>query len=167
MTVLQALDRYYERMAARGEAEAPGYSREKIGFAIVLSADGEPIQTLDLRQAAGRRMIPRLLEVPAAVRRTVAILPNLLWDKTAYVLGRTAGEGRRTAEEHAAFKVANLGLLQGANDEGLVALRRFLEGWSPERFDAPPSRPGCWTPTSCSGSTVNTASSTSGRRPNG
>ena len=74
MTVLQALDRYYGRMAARGEAEAPGYSREKIGFAIVLSADGEPIQTLDLRQAAGRRMIPRLLEVPAAVRRTVAIL---------------------------------------------------------------------------------------------
>jgi CRISPR-associated protein Csd1 len=142
MTVLQALDRYYGRMAARGEAEAPGYSREKIGFAIVLSADGEPIQTLDLRQAAGRRMIPRMLEVPAAVKRASNILPNLFWDKTAYVLGRTAGEGRRTAEEHAAFKVANLGLLQGANDEGLVALRRFLEGWSPERFDAPPFATG-------------------------
>jgi CRISPR-associated protein Csd1 len=142
MTVLQALDRYYGRMAARGEAEAPGYSRGKIGFAIVLSADGEPIQTLDLRQAAGRRMIPRMLEVPAAVKRASNILPNLFWDKTAYVLGRTAGEGRRTAEEHAAFKVANLGLLQGANDEGLVALRRFLEGWSPERFDAPPFATG-------------------------
>ena len=38
MTVLQALDRYYDRMAARNEAEAPGYSREKIGFAIALSA---------------------------------------------------------------------------------------------------------------------------------
>ena len=39
MTVLQALDRYYDRMAARNEAEAPGYSREKISFAIVLSAE--------------------------------------------------------------------------------------------------------------------------------
>ena len=36
MTILQSLDRYYDRMAARGEAEAPGYSREKIGFAILL-----------------------------------------------------------------------------------------------------------------------------------
>ncbi len=50
MTVLQALDRYYDRMATRSEAEAPGYSREKIGFAIVLSADGDPIQELDLRE---------------------------------------------------------------------------------------------------------------------
>ena len=54
MTVLQALDRYYDRMAARGEAEAPGYSREKISFAIVLSAEGEPVEILDLR-AGGRQ----------------------------------------------------------------------------------------------------------------
>lgn len=141
MTILQALDRYYDRMAARLEAEAPGYSREKISFAIVLSADGEPVQQRDLRAAAGKRLIPRLLEVPAAVKRTVAILPNLFWDKTSYVLGRTAGEGRRTAEEHAAFKTANLALLAGADDEGLLALRQFLETWSPARFDADPFAP--------------------------
>lgn len=141
MTVLQALDRYYHRMAARNEAEAPGYSREKIGFAIVLSATGEPIQKLDLREASGKRMVPRLLEVPAAVKRTAGILPNLFWDKTSYVLGRTAGEGKRTAEEHAAFKAANLAMLDDANDEGLVALRHFLEAWSPARFDMPPFVP--------------------------
>jgi CRISPR-associated protein Csd1 len=138
MTILQSLDRYYDRMAARGEAEAPGYSREKISFAIVLAPDGEAIQVLDLRERSGKRAVPRLLEVPAAVKRTVAILPNLLWDKTSYALGRTAGEGRRTAEEHAAFKAANLELLQDAEDEGLVALRSFLETWSPSRFDAAP-----------------------------
>jgi CRISPR-associated protein Csd1 len=141
MTVLQALDRYYDRMAARNEAEAPGYSREKISFAIVISAEGEPIQLLDIRQAAGRRMVPRLLEVPAAVKRTAGILPNLLWDKTSYVLGRTAGAGRRTAEEHTAFKAANLAMLDSASDEGLIALRRFLEAWSPARFDATPFTP--------------------------
>jgi CRISPR-associated protein Csd1 len=141
MTVLQALDRYYDRMAARNEAEAPGYSREKISFAIVLSADGDPIQKLDLREAVGRRMVPRLIEVPAAVKRTAGILPNLLWDKTSYVLGRTAGERRRTAEEHTAFKAANLAMLDGASDEGLIALCRFLEAWSPARFDATPFTP--------------------------
>lgn len=141
MTVLQALDRYYGRMAARGETEAPGYSREKISFAIVLSAEGEPVQILDLREAAGKRMVPRLLEVPAAVKRTAGILPNLFWDKTSYVLGRTAGEGKRIAEEHAAFKAANLAMLDGAHDEGLVALRRFLEAWSAAQFETAPFTP--------------------------
>src|SRR5690242_13842043 len=125
MTVLQALDRYYDRMAARGEAEAPGFSREKISFAVVLSVEGEPVDVLDLRTQSGKRIQPVLREVPAAVKRTVAILPNLFWDKTAYALGRTAGEGRRTAEEHAAFKAANLEAMRDANDPGLVALRRF------------------------------------------
>jgi CRISPR-associated protein Csd1 len=141
MTILQALDRYYDRMAARKEAEAQGYSREKISFAIVLSAEGAPVEILDLRQAAGRRMVPRLLEVPAAVKRTAGVLSNLFWDKASYVLGRTAGEGRRTAEEHAAFKTANLAMLDGPHDEGLVALRRFLEAWSPARFDTAPFIP--------------------------
>jgi CRISPR-associated protein Csd1 len=138
VTVLQALDRYYERMAARGEAEAPGYSREKISFAIVLSTEGEPIDKIDLREMVGNKPRPRQLEVPAAVKRTVAISPNYLWDKSAYVLGRTAVEGRRTADEHAAFKTANLDLLAGQEDQGLVALFRFLQSWQPERFNAPP-----------------------------
>ena len=40
MTVLRALDRYYDRMAARGRRKRPGYSREKISFAIVLIGGG-------------------------------------------------------------------------------------------------------------------------------
>lgn len=138
MTILQALDRYYDRMAARGEAEASGYSREKISFAIVLAMDGRPIDKIDLRDLTGKKPRPRLLEVPAAVKRTVGILPNLLWDKTAYVLGRTAGVGRRTAEEHAAFKDAHFELLANVDDDGLLALRLFLETWVPDRFDSSP-----------------------------
>ena len=57
--------------------------------------------------------------MPAAVKRTVGILPNLLWDKTAYALGRTAGTGRRTAEEHAAFRATHLELLANVDDDGL------------------------------------------------
>jgi CRISPR-associated protein Csd1 len=138
VTILQALDRYYGRMAARGEAEVSGYSREKIGFAIVLAADGRPIDKIDLRDLTGKKPRPRLLEVPAAVKRTAGILPNLLWDKTAYALGRTAGAGRRTADEHAAFKATHLELLANADDDGLLALRRFIETWAPDRFDTSP-----------------------------
>lgn len=138
MTLLQSLDHYYDRMAERGEAEAPGFSREKISFAIEIAPDGTPRAVLDLRLASGKRLVPQLRSVPAAVKRTAGILPNLLWDKTSYVLGRTAGDGKRTAQEHEAFKVAHLELLASTDDLGLLALRRFLEGWMPERFDAPP-----------------------------
>jgi CRISPR-associated protein Csd1 len=34
------------------------------------------------------------------------------------VLGRTAGPGRRTAEEHAAFKALHRDLLAGTDDPG-------------------------------------------------
>jgi len=138
MTILQSLDRYYDRMSARGEAEAPGWSREKISFAIVLSPKGALVDVHDLRETQGKKVLPRLVEVPAGVKRTVGIAPNLLWDKTAYVLGRTAGEGRRTAEEHARFRDDHLALLKAQSDEGLEALRRFLETWTPERFDGAP-----------------------------
>lgn len=138
MSLLQALDAYYDRMAARGEAEPPGFSREKISFSITLSEEGEPVAVRDLREAAGKRLVPQALSVPAAVKRTVAILPNLFWDKSAYVLGRTAGDGKRTALEHEAFKAAHRDLLAGASNPGLVALSRFLDRWTPERFDATP-----------------------------
>lgn len=138
MTVLQALNSYYVRMADRGEVDRPGFSLEKISFAIQLAADGSPTDVIDLRRMNGKRVSPVLLSVPAAVKRTVAILPNLFWDKSAYVLGRTAGADKRTAEEHAAFTTANLALIAGSNDPGLAALRQFLETWTPARFDAPP-----------------------------
>lgn len=142
MSLLQALDGYYGRMAARGEAEPPGFSREKISFALMLSPDGEPVRVRDLREGAGKRKVPQLLAVPVLpAKRTVAVVSNLLWDKTAYALGRTAGEGKRTAQEHAQFKADNLALIGASTDEGLVAFRRFLEAWTPERFDTEPFSP--------------------------
>lgn len=141
MSVLQALERHYHRLNARGDVSAPGWSPEKFGWCVVLDRDGAPVDMQDLHDLSGKKPKVKLYAVPAAVKRTVGIAPNLLWDKTAYVLGRTAGEGKRTAQEHAAFVEAHLARLAGQEDEGLVALRRFLEGWRPERFDEAPFRP--------------------------
>lgn len=138
MTILQSLAGYYDRMAARGEAEPPGFSREKISFEVVIDPDGQVVAVNDLRDATGKRPVPTQHDVPAGQKRTVAIVPNFLWDKTAYTLGVTAGEGKRTAQEHDAFRVLHAGLLAETLDEGLLAFRRFLERWTPERFAEPP-----------------------------
>ncbi len=135
---LQALAGYYARI---DDVESPGWSREKFGWCIVIDKDGEPLPPQDLRDLGGKKPVTRLYLVPASTKRTVAIAPNFLWDKTSYVLGRTAGAGKRTAQEHEAFRLLHLERLAGATDEGLVALRRFIEHWTPDRFDAAPFAP--------------------------
>lgn len=132
MSILQALDSYYHRLD--GVAE-PGWSPEKFGFCIVLGSDGSVVDVEDKHDLSGKKPRPQLYMVPAAVKRTMGVAPNILWDKSAYVLGRTAGEGKRTAQEHAAFVALHLERLAGQKDEGLVALRLFLEQWQPAQFD--------------------------------
>ncbi len=84
-----------------------------------------------------KKLPPKQMAVPQPVKRTSGVAPNFLWDKTAYVLGVTAGEGKRLAEEHAAFVERHLKELDGSEDAGLKALRLFLQSWNPENFTPP------------------------------
>ena len=75
MTILQALDRYYDRMAARGEAERPASRARR--SASPSSVGGWRTDRHDRPQASERQAAGAVLqEVPAAVRRTVAISPQ-------------------------------------------------------------------------------------------
>lgn len=137
MSALASLARAYDRMATRGEVPAFGYATQGVGFLISLESDGKPAgPPIDIRQIQGRKLVPQLISVPQPVKRTVAILPNFLWDKSAYVLGITAGDGKRTAAEHAAFKSCHEVWLAGTEDEGLLALLRFIEDWTADAFAA-------------------------------
>lgn len=138
MTILQSLDSYYHRLP--GVAE-PGWAPIKFGWCIVLNREGQPVDLEDLRDLLGKK--PKLKDylVPwsdEVAKRTSGIVANLFADKTAYVLGRTAGEGKRTANEHGAFVSEHLRMLDGQEDEGLIALRRFLEDWQPEGLESLP-----------------------------
>ena len=135
MTALVALARAYDRMAARNELPAFGYSTQNVGFLLSLNADGSIAGApADLRSGEGKKWIARPLAVPQPAKRTWGIAPNFLWDKTAYVLGVTAGQSKRSAAEHNAFVERHRDWLAGTNDEGLVALLRFLEEWRPQHF---------------------------------
>lgn len=137
MSVLASLVRAFERLP---DKPLLGFSSEKIGFCVVLERDGAVAEVIDLRDTDKRRN-PRAMLVPQAVKRTVGIAPNFLWDKTAYVLGVTAGAGKRTADEHAEFRRRHEERLTETQDEGLLALLRFLADWTPEHFVPP-----LWSP---------------------
>lgn len=135
MSVLAALTRAYERLP---DNERPpfGFSMEKIGALVSLHADGTVAHIVDLRDEVKTKRVPRMMLAPQPVKRTAGVAPNLLWDKTSYALGVTAGEGKRTAEEHAAFVARHEAALQDTQDEGLRALLAFLRGWTPDQFAA-------------------------------
>jgi CRISPR-associated protein Csd1 len=135
MTILASLNHAYDRMAARDEVPSFGFSSEKISFVISLNADGSVAgEPIDWRDTSGKKPVARLLAVPQPPKRASNIAPNFLWDKSSYVLGVTGGEGKRLSDEHDAFKQFHLKLFAGSTDEGLLALSRFFQLWTPGQF---------------------------------
>lgn len=136
MTVLQALDRYYDRMAERGDVTPPGWSIEPVGVVVVISADGLVVGVRERLDAKGKRGQPML--VPKWFGRAgQGSTPFIFWDNTAYALGVSAKDPGKTKRDHEAFTRLHFEQLASETDDGLVALRRFLERWSPDQFAAP------------------------------
>jgi CRISPR-associated protein Csd1 len=131
MSILASLVNAYGRLP---DAPPFGFSSEKIGFLISLNEDGSPASLpIDLRND-DKKQTPRQMFVPQAIKRTSGVAANFLWDKTSYVLGVTAAEGKSPAREHAAFVERHLRDLARETDPGLKALTAFLKTWLPRSF---------------------------------
>lgn len=135
--MLASLCEYYDRLAERDEVPVSGFSQEKISYALILSQDGKLVDVQDIRDTSGKKPQPKALTVPQPEKRTAGIKSNFLWDKTSYALGVSARDGERVAQEHEAFKALHWKWLGGSGDEGLQALLRFLDQWTPAQFLAP------------------------------
>lgn len=89
--ILQALTRYYEDLLSRGEIAAPGWAPAKISLALYINENGELTQIVPtmVEGTKGKKTVmqPQLMVLPAAVKRTVSIASNFLWDNSAYLLG--------------------------------------------------------------------------------
>lgn len=146
MTILQSLAQRYDRLAETGDVPVPGFAPSQISFSIVLDHDGTYVTTLDERTGEGKKLRPRTVPAPSAPKRTVGIASGAFWDKTSYVLGRTAADttagvakqakdAARLVKEHASFIARHQALLADSDDPGFIALLAFLHHWSPDRYD--------------------------------
>jgi CRISPR-associated protein Csd1 len=138
--ILISLVKHYERLAAQGKVPPFGMTQEKIGFSIVLDANGVVVDVDNLRDVTDKKSRWKMLAVPASFKRSGTIpKPFFLWDKAAHVLGveqKPGAEGPAlTPRHHAAFKTLHLARLADATDEGLVALRKYIEGWDPSKWE--------------------------------
>jgi CRISPR-associated protein Csd1 len=134
--ILQSLNTYYQRLADDPDSGVapPGYSEQKVSFSLKLSPEGELLDggVMDERQNTGKKFVARLMLVPEAVKRAVAIAPNFLCDNSTYVLGAdTKGKPERTRECFEAFRSLHREITGESRDAGLLAVQRFLDRWDP------------------------------------
>ena len=131
MSILASLAKAYDRLP---DAPPFGFSSEKIGFLISLNEDGTVASLpIDLRND-DKKKTPRQMFVPQAIKRTSGVAANFLWDKTAYVLGVTASEGKSATREHAAFVERHLRDLTVTQRSRSQSSRRFSENMVPPAF---------------------------------
>lgn len=122
--ILQALYEYYRR---KPELPQLGFEEKEIPFLVVLDERGRFVQIEDTRERDGKQTSAKRFVVPQAVKRTVGVAANLLWDNAAYVFGADKkGKPERLAEQVLAFKQA-ISNLRVEGDAGVTSVLRFLD----------------------------------------
>ncbi|MCG8473853.1 MAG: type I-C CRISPR-associated protein Cas8c/Csd1 [Desulfobacterales bacterium] len=138
--ILGALNDYYHRMVADPDTNMPkpGFSEEKISFAVMIDGDGHFKRLLDLRQTSGKKVVARKMVVPAAENRAgSSLVPNFFWDNSGYVLGIDGkGKPERTAQTFGAFKSRHLELAESSGSKSVKAVASFYETWSVQQAEA-------------------------------
>ena len=137
--ILQALNSYYQRLAADPDSGMPafGTSIENVSFALVLDDAGFLKDVEDLREENGKKLSPRKMPVPAAVTRTSGVKANFLWDKAAYVFGADAvGPTDDNRLRFEAFRTLLQNVCEGIEDEGISAVLLFLQDWKSESAES-------------------------------
>jgi CRISPR-associated protein Csd1 len=129
--ILQSLNDLYTRLAEDPSYEIapPGFSPQKVSFRVVLKPDGSLFAVEDAR-IEGAAINP---QVPQPQKRTSGVKAQFLCDKREYVLGMGASGSRLDCFED--FKNKHLGWEKEINSPSYAVLCRFLEGWSPERYE--------------------------------
>lgn len=136
--ILQALTRYYEDLLSRGEIAAPGWAPAKISLALYINENGELTQIVPtmVEGTKGKKTVmqPQLMVLPAAVKRTVSIASNFLWDNSAYLLGiDQKGKPERSRECFAAAAKLHHAVLDSVDSPNARAILAFFDTWEPER----------------------------------
>lgn len=145
--ILQALTRYYEDLLAQGKIDAPGWAPAKISFALYLDENGGLTQVVPTMEdvTKGKKTIqqPQSMALPAAVKRTVGIAANFLWDNSSYLLGiDQKGKPERSRNCFATAAKLHHAVLDGVDSPVAHSILAFFDNWKPENAAEHPALAG-------------------------
>ena len=136
--ILHALHALYQRRMADPDLKRRlplyGFEDKPIPYIIEITPEGTLVGIRSTYSDAKKKVAQTYL-VPQGVKKTSGVAANLLWDTFEYVLGvNTKGEDKaaRVHEQHAAYRQRIRALPASAQaDEGLLAINRFLDQFTP------------------------------------
>ena len=142
--ILQALVRHYEDLTAQNLIAPPGWNQVKASYALELNEQGALLRAMSIQENVlkGKKTVlaPRLMELPAPVKRTAGIAANFLCDNASYILGFDGkGDAERAKECFAACKALHEQLLSDLDAPAAKALLAFFRCWDPERAAGHPA----------------------------
>ena len=146
--ILQALTRYYEDLLAQGKIDAPGWAPAKISFALYLDENGGLTQVVPTMEdvTKGKKTVqqPQSMALPAAVKRTVGIAANFLWDNSSYLLGiDQKGKPERSRNCFAAAAKLHHAVLDGVDSPVAHSILAFFDNWKTENAAEHPAEISC------------------------
>lgn len=142
--ILQALVSYYETLAVRGELPQPGWAPVKVSYVLNLDDQGDITTVVCIKEEVTRgkkkALVPQTIQLPAPVKRTVAVTANFLCDNSSYILGADKkGKPKRSLECFQACKTLHETLLVSVEEPAARALLSFFEHWQPEKLTEHPA----------------------------
>ncbi len=147
--ILQALTEYYQTLADSGRISPPGWGQVKVSYALCIGADGalEQVVSVQTEQPKGKKTVlaPRLMRLPAPVKRSSGVAANFLCDNSGYLLGvDNKGKPQRALECFQACKALHQKLLGGLDSPAARAVLAFFQTWQPEQAASHPALASCW-----------------------
>jgi CRISPR-associated protein Csd1 len=145
--ILQALAAYYDLLIndPKSGVAQPGYSDTPVSSAFVLDAKGELVNIIPTLETVTRGKkqfdVSQRMMVPARVKRSSGVKPNLFCDNATYVLGLE--DPKKKEKDYAnkrfeAFKNLHLKIIQDLDTPSICAFRSFLQDWRPELIETSP-----------------------------
>lgn len=132
--ILQALASYYEVLTDRHILERPGWSNSKMSWAAEIDECGRLIDLTPLKteSADGKKMLPRVLNLPSPVKKSLGERSNFLWGNAEYMFcfPKMPKPDPKTEKRFKTAKELHLKILQDVHTPESIALKSFFETWN-------------------------------------
>ncbi|MNM68618.1 CRISPR-associated protein [compost metagenome] len=138
--ITQALYQRYLTMIEDSDSgmAPPGYSTDKVSYALELAEDGTPLRILNIRDISGKKPLAVSVNVPEHGVRSSGIKPYFLSDKAEYILGLTVDKTGMRISSHKKFQ-ASKEMHQSLLAECVIpearAVWNYFENWNPAELE--------------------------------
>jgi len=138
--IFQSLISLYDRLSKTDKVPPYGFSIEDIGFVITIGREGNligPPEDLRAKIKANKfdfrtSVVPYTNQVNVRAN-AAAKTPNFMVDKADYIFGMS-GSAKKPVH-HLSFRNLVNEVCGDSEDEGVMAVKSFLDGWDPEKSD--------------------------------